>query len=53
MLNLIAMFIVGTMFGICLTMIIVLRYGWRDYPTDDDLCEMEAEYEATYGKENE
>lgn len=44
MLNLIAMFIVGTMFGICVTMIIVLRYGWKDYPTDADICEMEAEY---------
>ena len=53
MLDLIAMFIVGILLGICLTMIIVLRYCWRDeYPTDEDLDQMCLWYDDVYKEDD-
>ena len=52
-LDLIAMFIVGILLGICLTMIIVLRYCWRDeYPTDEDLDQMFLWYDDVYKEDD-
>lgn len=53
--HLIAMFILGTVFGICLTMIIVLGTVMDDryFPTDEEIAEMCEWYECEYGKENE
>ena len=56
MLDLIAMFLVGIILGICLTMLIVLHYCWTDdpeeYPTDDDLEQMCLFYERDHKEED-